>query len=83
MIRSRQANKLIKEFQKQDYLYINRKREFAKMRSNSIEVTVPKVVAPRDPERLLKPTKQWLKRTQSLPSKTTGDICNIQQVEKL
>lgn len=65
-------------------MYINRRREFAKRKSHSAEsVAVPKLVAPRDPDRLFKPTKQWLLRTNSSPTKSANDICNIQQIKKL
>lgn len=82
------SKKMIKHFQSQDDVFIERmKKSRSRKRSNSLERPILKSNAPRDPERLFKPTKQWIFRT--LP-KTEEDlllepkqVCNVRFVPKL
>ncbi|KAJ8954795.1 hypothetical protein NQ318_014907 [Aromia moschata] len=61
-VRALEANRMIKQFQSQDDMYI------LKMRQQKKREIAPQVkrgsscVVKRDPERLLKPTKQWINR---------------------
>lgn len=86
-IRALEANKMIKQFQSQDDIYIG------KMRSNKINKksenplrSKSSYAVSRDPERIHKPTKQWLLRTSKnnfLEEKTAVFVPNIRQVPKL
>lgn len=63
--RTTQAKKLIKQFQIQDDMYIERKREILRTKNRSSEIILRKRdTYCRDPDRLLKPTKQWIRRTE-------------------
>lgn len=80
-----QANKLIKQFQSQDDVYIQRKKILhLRDRARSEETIRPKITAPRDPERLLKPTKTWiLKLKQDQESAKEVPVCSIRNIERL
>lgn len=79
-----QANKLIKQFQSQDNVYVERKKLLhLKERTKSEERVKPAVVARRDPDRILKPTKNWLLKLKSESENREGPICNIKNIERL
>lgn len=83
-LKATEANKLIKQFQSQDDIYIQKKKILTtKDSANSEEIRKSKVIAPRNPERVLKPTKNWLsKLKQEEPIKEVS-VCNIRNVERL
>lgn len=61
--RALEANRLIKQFQSQDDMYIAKVKELKKQE----ECTLPmrsksSHLAKKDPTRLLRPTKQWINR---------------------
>lgn len=81
-----EANKLIKLFQSQDDIYIQKKKMLnMKDRRNNEDVVKPKVIAPRDPERILKPTKNWLLKLKPAEDNSTGkvSVCSIKNIERL
>lgn len=81
-----QANRLIKQFQSQDDVYIQKKKTLhVKGRTKSEERIQPKVVAPRDPERVLKPTKNWLCKLKHEQEPQTRDmpVCSVRNIERL
>lgn len=81
--REREANKKIKSFQAKDNNYL-KKRLTIKKRSRSFEIHKPKKEAHRDPNRLLKPTKQWLNRHTSANSNNTpNSFLYINHVSRL
>lgn len=56
------ANRLIKEFQIQDAVFVRRRIESCKPKINCLQRVASSVHATRDPSRLLRPTKQWISR---------------------
>ena len=78
------ANQLIKEFQCQDRVYIQRKKESKKQTVNVLK-RKPLVVSPkRDPTRLFKPTKQWICKTLDKEQKSkVGNVTNVAYIPKL
>ncbi|XP_044264735.1 coiled-coil domain-containing protein 112-like [Tribolium madens] len=85
-IRAFEANKLIKQFQSQDDIYIGRMRS-SKLKKPQISIrSKSSYSVPKDPKRILQPTKQWLLRT-SKNNFLEGNFCayvpNIKQVPKL
>ncbi|EFA06087.2 coiled-coil domain-containing protein 112 [Tribolium castaneum] len=86
-IRAFEANKRIKQFQSQDDIYIGRMRSSKCTKKTQIPVrSKSSYSVPRDPERLLKPTKQWLVRTSKnnfLEENTSAYVPNIKHVPKL
>lgn len=84
-LRASQANKLIKQFQSQDDVYIQRRRSVnVKNRTKSEEKLRPKIDMPRNPERLLKPTKNWLSRLNTdQNAKCDVAVCSIKTVARL
>lgn len=74
---------LIKQFQSQDNIYVQKKRQMLNYRAKSADkILESNNRAIRDPERLLKPTKQWLSRTSSLPTKAVT-MCDLQNIKRL
>lgn len=61
--RAAEANKLIKQFQTQDDFYILKMKQHKRTLQNSILLrSKSSQLAARDPERLFKPTQQWINR---------------------
>lgn len=88
-LKAAEANKLIKQFRSQDDVYIEKKRLLLNMRDTRAKseerVIKPKVIAPRDPERILKPTKNWLSKLKDQDQESVKklSVYNIQNIEKL
>ncbi|XP_022915420.1 coiled-coil domain-containing protein 112-like [Onthophagus taurus] len=75
VFRSTMANRLIKEFQSQDELFVRRRKELCQPKTKSFDkLPVCNINVPRDPRRLLKPTKQWIARL-----KTTDDLRKVEK----
>lgn len=74
---------LIKQFQSQDNVFVQKKLQMLNYRAKSADkILESNNKANRDPERLLKPTKQWLSRTNSLPTKSST-VCDLQNIKRL
>ncbi|KAJ3648821.1 hypothetical protein Zmor_020594 [Zophobas morio] len=85
-IRAATANRMIKQFQTQDDLFI------AKMRSTKLKEenqnkkrSKSSYLVDRDPDRVLKPTRQWLFRTtkNDIFGEVSSHIPNIREIPKL
>nr|CAI5831087.1 unnamed protein product [Callosobruchus analis] len=79
--RAVEANRLIRQYQSQDDLYIARVRKIRerdKSKSERSKSSQSSQSVPRDPDRLLKPTIQWMNRVHddnnSLPSFAAGAV---------
>lgn len=86
LLKAAEANKLIKQFQSQDDIYIQRKRLMnVKERANSEERRKSKIIIPRDPERVLKPTKNWLSKLKHEQDEVVKEVpvCSIRNIERL
>lgn len=81
------ANKLIKEFQSQDDAYVQKKKilNMNRDRAKSEEIIQPKINVPRDPSRVLKPTKNWLSKVKNDQNSAVAEtpICSIRNIERL
>lgn len=71
------ANHFIREFQTQDQRYI-KKMQANKMKNQPHKPpqTNSKVVIPRDPNRLLKPTKNWISKLETTKETNMNNIHN-------
>ncbi|VEN45951.1 unnamed protein product [Callosobruchus maculatus] len=83
--RAVQANKLIRQYQSQDDLYIARLRKIRERDKRKPERSKSSQPAPRDPDRLLKPTIQWMNRVHdennSLPSLPAFSLNNLPKLK--
>ncbi|KAI4467708.1 mutated in bladder cancer 1 [Holotrichia oblita] len=85
LFKSAMANRLIKEFQIQDAVFVRRRIETCKPKIGCLERVANTVHATRDPSRLLRPTKQWISRIKSCtgdstPIKNSTTIKTIQRL---
>ncbi|XP_031343525.1 coiled-coil domain-containing protein 112-like [Photinus pyralis] len=83
--RALKANKLIKQFQCQDEIFIQNKLQMMQPQKKVSPVIKKRESYPRDPLRLLKPTQQWIMRTHA-EKKDSGSFtnhANLQEIQKL
>lgn len=81
-----EANKLIKQFQSQDDMYIMKIREYKYRKRTEIPLRSKSChLANRNPDRLLKPTKQWINRVHddNIYNSSTSVILPIKKLPKL
>ncbi|KAJ8925879.1 hypothetical protein NQ315_009731 [Exocentrus adspersus] len=82
--RAMEANRLIKRFQSQDDLYILKLKQKRKSEQTRIVRSTSSHSAKRDPERLLKPTQQWINRVHDeTPSPKFGRVVPLRCLPKL
>jgi hypothetical protein len=85
-MRALEANKMIKKFQSQDDIFITRMRSSKLSKKNEIIRSKSSYLVHRDPERVLKPTKQWLLRTSKdnfVDDGVSSYVPNIREIPKL
>ncbi|KRT79296.1 hypothetical protein AMK59_7533 [Oryctes borbonicus] len=83
LFKSAMANRLIKEFQSQDAVFVKRRIESCNPRIKSIERYPNTVNVVRDPSRVLKPTKQWISRVKSREGSYNSSSTTIKTIQKL
>ncbi|GJQ80236.1 hypothetical protein Trydic_g23810 [Trypoxylus dichotomus] len=83
LFKSAMANRLIKEFQSNDTVFMKRRIESCKPRIKNIERSSNTIYATRDPSRLLKPTKQWISRIKSREGSYNSKSTTIKTIQKL
>ncbi|KAJ8979714.1 hypothetical protein NQ317_015538 [Molorchus minor] len=80
--RSLEANRMIKQYRSQDDIYILKMRQQKKPEVNPQPRSKSSTLAKRDPERLLKPTKQWINRVHGENQHSNG-FCSIMDLKRL
>ncbi|KAF2893890.1 hypothetical protein ILUMI_12283 [Ignelater luminosus] len=83
--RAAKANKLIKLYQSQDDQFLQRKIQMRLIQPKSAEIETIKIKheAVRDPERLFKPTRQWILRTYGGDNNESTTPLHLQTIPKL
>ncbi|RZB39751.1 coiled-coil domain-containing protein 112-like, partial [Asbolus verrucosus] len=85
-IRAAEANHMIKRFQAQDDIFIVKMKHNKLKEKNEVKRSKSSYIANRDPERILKPTKQWLLRTSKdnfMDSQVPVFVSNVRTIPKL
>ncbi|KAK5648832.1 hypothetical protein RI129_003724 [Pyrocoelia pectoralis] len=84
--RAHKANKLIKQYQSQDEIFIQNKLQIINSQKKVPEILKKNRESyPRDPSRLLKPTQQWIMRThgETKENNNIPNLLNLREIQKL